>query len=139
MKYEIFTDYMTGNSFGNEDIKHESLEVVVEDVNVARVAVTHLEEHYKAVQLWENAPYASQTAKGESKEAMLERFSKEPWFPTPENPDSYWMWSCRLPVDTEGNTVNISLPYVGYFEQLHQVYAEPYEDTDGLSFKPGGW
>lgn len=40
MIYEIFTDYSTGNSLGSEDIKHENLEVILDGVDVARVAIS---------------------------------------------------------------------------------------------------
>ena len=140
MKYEIFTNYCTGDSFGSEDINHESLEVIVDGVDIARIAISYLEAHYKAVQEWENAPYASRGASGESKEQMQERISKEPWFPYPEKPDcSCWEFSICLPVNDQGETVNISLPYIGYFETLYSVYAEVYEDNDGLSFNARGW
>lgn len=137
MKYELFVDYTTGDSFGNCDVAGESLGVIFENADLARQAIKHLEEHYKNYLAFQDAPYASPTAKGETREDMIERLKLAPWWVG----GIVWSWefSIRLIVDNDGNAVQISLPYIGYFETLNRVYCEVYQDKDGLSFSPNSW
>lgn len=127
MKYEIFIDYGYGDSYNHYEATHEELGIIVADIDTARLVISYLEEHYKAVQYYEKLSY-------KESEEFLSSLVGKPWYV----PESYWTGCARLPLDASmpGYVQQISLPYTGYFNSLHKVYAEPYMETDGLSFSP---
>ncbi len=116
MTYEIEIEYVTGNSFGNEE-RTETVGCIWEDLETAKLALSYIKEHYHAVRRCEEAkgPFS------------LEEYLGRPWFST-----EYWDSTVILPTDA-GRVQRVDAFWEGYFERL--VSARVILDN-GMTFTP---
>lgn len=138
MEYELFVDYTTGDSFGYEEINGESMGVCFENRDVAKKALDFVKEHYDFYKRYDLAYYSSSAyARNHpeilTKEQLGDLAKTKEWYYDYETKGSPGCWSfcIKLPVDNEGGTAVVGVPYTGYFETLRKAYVKKIED-EGL-------
>lgn len=121
MMYELFCDYGTGDSETSWDEKEVSLGIVCSSYEVAAKALEELKEHHNLVEtvdgFW----------KRDDREVTLKNLLAKPYCIK-----EYYQYSVNVLVNEGGERRVTSLPYHGYFETLHTLYAKPLEDKDPL-------
>lgn len=96
--YLLYGVYSTGDSFGHDADAELELVEVFKDRTVAEVAAKTLREHHEL-------------ANGRS---------------AAKPPKNFNMWSCSIKVD-DGTSVDISIPWNGYFENLSYLEIYPFQ------------
>lgn len=121
MKYELFCDYETGDSESHYDEKEVSLGIVCSSYEVAAKALEELKEHHNLVEM------ADRIWKRSDHEAALKTLLAKPYCVK-----EYYQYSVNVLVNEGGERRVTTLPYHGYFDRLHTLYAKPLEDNDPL-------
>lgn len=108
MAYRIKCFYETGSSFGRWD-EETTLELVNNDLAVAKDNLSRIAEHYKAHQAIENHSWHEERRK-------WTEFKDERWYS-----DTYPQFTVILKTDN-GNDLKLSVTeWCGYFERLHSA------------------
>lgn len=143
MKYELLVDYTTGDSFGSEEVTEEEMGVIFENLEVAKLALEMVKEHYSFYNQFEDAwykssPHSRNNPEEKTREDICELVKTKPW--STKRLEEYlicldaWKYSITLPVDDKGNTQSVSVPYTGYFETLRKAYVRPVGDELSVIF-----
>jgi hypothetical protein len=115
--YKIKCSYKTGDSFRSEDAQRE-LEMEWESLANAKAALKRIEEHYR----WYE----------QENDSYRQHRNEEP-IPEPEwHKGEKYDFIVKLLLDN-GNEVQFSAPWCGYFESLYG--AEIVVSNDGMSFE----
>ena len=123
MKYKIQYNYDTGDSFNHEPDNSETLEMVWENLDVAKKNLQRIKEHYS--QYKELNSYSLK----KSREKILESSKDKDWFV--EGTGYSESENCIILYSDDGKPWQFWAPWCGYFESLN--YAEiiiPEEEND---------
>jgi len=110
MGYQIKAHYQTGDSFGSENTS-EILELVNEDLEVAKANLKRIAEHYRMYEQFNNSSWRRSENKKTKKD-----YKDFDWFVDAD------MFDHQMILKTDsGNDLQIWCPWCGYFERLHSV------------------
>ena len=127
MKYRIQYNYDTGDSFKNEPDNLGTLEMVWENLDVAKKNLQRIKEHYSQYKELNSYSYL----KEKSKQEILESNKGKDWFVKGSNSNYYDSENCIILYSDDGKPWQFWAPWCGYFESLS--YAEiiiPEEEND---------
>ena len=127
MKYRIQYNYDTGDSFKNEPDNLGTLEMVWENLDVAKKNLQWIKEHYSQYKELNSYSYL----KEKSKQEILESNKGKDWFVKGSNSNYYDSENCIILYSDDGKPWQFWAPWCGYFESLN--YAEiiiPEEEND---------
>lgn len=163
-KYKIKYNYDTGNSFGTECDLEDYLELDFNDLEIAKVNLKRIEEHYVQYRDLQRISYESKT-----RERIFEENQNKDWFVKEEKPCFYYddkgkrkfqaidksqIEACKLKGLEVGTFIDSSsaenciilytdagkpfqfwCPWCGYFESLNYVEIEEDNSDMKISFK----
>lgn len=124
MKYQIKYIYDTGDSFNHYRDEEGVLELINEDLNVAKENLKRIKEHYKQ---YEELSYS----RSREKKDILESNKDKDWFVEDNNDYMGYAENCIKLYTDDGKPWQIWAPWCGYFERLNSariVCAVPEED-----------
>ena len=120
MYYEIEIDYTTGNSFNSERLT-ETVGCAWPNLNMAKLALQNIKEHYAAVNAYEehSNSYSRHNIKFDMK-----AIEQKHWFCK-----DYWTGGLLLAISHD-ETQRVSAFWIGYFETLHGAKIISSGDSD---------
>lgn len=116
--YKIKVKYSTGNSFGSYE-EEEILEIEWQSLDLAKKNLQYIKEHYDMTESISN--YLK------SNDPKLDQYRDKIWF----NAEDY-VYTMKFELDN-GNTMQILVPWIGYFECLES--AEIITDNSDLKIE----
>lgn len=128
--YTIEARYKTGDSFSSRE-ESTILGVCWQDKELAIQGLNDLTEHYRYYQKHENG-YQNKFSAQDAQYVMAAA-----WYSGKQKKkiDTLWHHSAQLLLDS-GERRSVDLPYVGYFEHLHELCIIPYKaEEDELPSK----
>jgi hypothetical protein len=127
--YELCVAYTTGDSFGSHAVEKDELGIVFATKDLAVRGLKDLEEHYRYVELYdeayyENSPLSKGYPEDKTKEQIRVEALTKAWSYFENTYSDSWQFSMSFETGlTDGRTF-ISLPYIGYFETLKRAWVE---------------